>query len=102
MNTFKFTLPSLLLILTLALSIWLVSCTADTSDPEDGPQGVPGSNCTTEDTANGAIITCEDGSESIINDGDDLTPTPTPVPTPSPEPGKCIKLKKKTICWIVK
>lgn len=39
-----------------------------------GPQGNPGSSCTTEQTSTGAVITCTDGSTSIITNGAQGTP----------------------------
>jgi hypothetical protein len=36
-----------------------------------GPSGAPGSSCTVNDVDDGAVILCEDGSSSFIEDGED-------------------------------
>lgn len=81
-------------------------------DGSPGLDGKDGYSCTVEDTDEGALITCEDGSSEEIEDGEDL---PSPTPVPSPVPNACIqykeckyvshghkKCKTKRVCWFKK
>lgn len=73
----------------------------DGSPGATGPKGLdgsPGSSCTVQDTDEGAIIICDDGSQADVRNGQDGD---NGAPAPSPKPYFCECHGKSWHCKLV-
>lgn len=54
-----------------AVAVVLLGCGGAAKDGAKGPDGSDGEPCTVQDTADGAVISCPDGSSVTVSDGAD-------------------------------